>query len=218
MNAASPMFNGMVTLQKLVDTVALLYAILYFPAPFFWLVIHPFIRFWRRFGNRSFWIAAPLWLAFAAGLILVRHSLFAARIHRSLWTAIPGALMIACGLWIGRQVHHDFGLRRLGGLPEMSPGRYAGGVVSAGIYSRLRHPRYVEYMLTFWGLALLTGAHGIFVLAIVTVLMYLVVAPFEEQELREHYGAAYDAYARAVPRFVPRLRRLRQGAGNMPGT
>ena len=104
-------------------------------------------------------------------------------------------------------VHRDFGLRRLAGLPEMNPGRYPGGMVKSRIYSWVRHPRYLEYMLSFFGLGLLTGATGIFLLAIVTVLLYLIVTPLEERELREHYGEGYEAYGRAVPRFLPRLRR-----------
>ena len=104
-------------------------------------------------------------------------------------------------------MHRDFGLRRLAGLPEMNPGRYPEGMVKSGIYSWVRHPRYLEYMLSFFGLGLLTGATGIFLLAIVTVLLYLIVTPLEERELREHYGEGYEAYARAVPRFLPRLRR-----------
>ena len=62
-------------------------------------------------------------------------------------------------------------------------------------------------MLTFLALGLLTGARGIFLVAIITILLYLFVAPLEERELREHYGRDYAAYAGAVPRFVPRLGR-----------
>jgi len=47
---------------------------------------------------------------------------------------------------------------------------------------------------------------GIFLLAILTILLYLIVAPLEERQLREHYGSEYEGYARAVPRFLPRLR------------
>ena len=61
--------------------------------------------------------------------------------------------------------------------------------------------------MTFWGLAFLTGAQGIFLLAILTVVMYLIVTPIEERELRNEYGPEYDSYAQAVPRFVPRLRK-----------
>ena len=89
----------------------------------------------------------------------------------------------------------------------MNPSRYEGGVVRAGVYRVVRHPRYAEYMLEFFGFALLTGAVGFFLLAIITVLMYLIVTPLEERELRDHYGSQYEVYARQVPRFLPRWRK-----------
>jgi len=195
------------TAQGTVDAVALVYAIVVFPAPFFWLIVHPAIRFWRRFGNRSFWVALPLWTFSGTCLVLLRHRIFAERIGRNPLTTIAGVALIALAVWIGHHVHRRLGLQRLAGLPEMNPDRYPGGVVRTGIYARVRHPRYLEYMLTFAGLALLTGAVGIFLLAIITILLYLIVAPLEERELREHYGPEYEAYARDVPRFLPRLRR-----------
>ena len=195
------------TAQGTVDAVALVYAIVVFPAPFFWLIVHPAIRFWRRFGNRSFWVALPLWTFSGTCLVLLRHRIFAERIGRNPLTTIAGVALIALAVWIGHHVHRRLGLQRLAGLPEMNPDRYPGGVVQTGIYARVRHPRYLEYMLTFAGLALLTGAVGIFLLAIITILLYLIVAPLEERELREHYGPEYEAYARDVPRFLPRLRR-----------
>ncbi len=203
-------------IQKALDALALAYALLFFPAPIFWLIIHPAIHFWRRFGNRSFWIAAPVWAGCGAVLVLTRQWLFAERVGRNPLTTLIGLGLIGLALRIGHGVHRDLGLKRLSGLPEVNPGRYEGGVVRSGIYARLRHPRYVEYMLTFLGLALLTGAVGIFLLAMVTVLLYYIVAPLEERELREHYGAEYEAYARAVPRFVPRLGRKVQ-LGPPPG-
>jgi protein-S-isoprenylcysteine O-methyltransferase Ste14 len=79
--------------------------------------------------------------------------------------------------------------------------------VDQGIYAWVRHPRYANMMLGFIAFGLLTGALGIFLLAIVTFLLYLIVTPLEERELREQYGSEYEIYARAVPRFFPRLRR-----------
>jgi methanethiol S-methyltransferase len=71
----------------------------------------------------------------------------------------------------------------------------------------MRHPRYANITLGFLAFGLLTGEEGIFLLAFVTFLLYLIVTPLEERELREQYGSEYEAYARTVPRFLPRFRR-----------
>ncbi len=194
-------------LNKGLDAAALGYALLLFPGPIFWMIIHPAIRFWRRFGIRSYWVALPVWTVNAAVLLLLRERIFAERIPRNALTWVAGAVLVVLAIWIDRQVGRQFSFRRLVGIPEMEPGRNARGIVRSGIYGRLRHPRYTACMMTFWGLALLTGATGIFLLAILTVVMYLMVTPIEERELRNEYGSEYDSYAHAVPRFVPRLRK-----------
>jgi isoprenylcysteine carboxyl methyltransferase (ICMT) family protein YpbQ len=197
----------MIWIEKTLDALALAYAILFFPAPFFWLIIHPAISFWRRFGNRSLWVAAPVWLIFGVTLVVLRGRIFSQRLGRNPLTAVLGFGLIALAYRIDKRVREQFTLRRLVGIPEMEPHRNVRGVVRDGIYARIRHPRYLVYMLSFWGLAFVTSALGFFVLAIVSVLMYLIVAPLEERELRQQYGSEYEAYCQAVPRFLPRLRR-----------
>lgn len=194
-------------LQKCLDALALLSLVLLFPIPFFWLLIHSGIHFWRRFGNRSFWIALPVWIIFGAALVLLRGYLYWQRFPRHALTWALGAGLLAAAHWIDRSTQREFGLRRLAGIAEMNPTHSLRGVVRTGIYGRVRHPRYLGYMLTLFGMAFLTGAEGIFLLAIVTILLYQIVAPLEEHELLEQYGCDYEAYAREVPRFVPRWRR-----------
>jgi protein-S-isoprenylcysteine O-methyltransferase Ste14 len=196
----------MVAIDKLIDTLGLVYCLYLFPIPFFWLLIHPAIRFWRRFGNRSLWLAAPVWLVVDAAIILMRGLLYAERIPRSAVTWVLGGALLVLANWVGLRVVRDIGLRRLVGVREMNP-REAGRLVSSGIYGQLRHPRYLAAMLELLGWASLTGAVGIFLLAILSVLLYQLIAPLEEQELREQYGQQFEAYARKVPRFLPHLER-----------
>jgi len=193
--------------EKGLDFVAFFYALALFPAPFFWLIIHPAIDFWRRQGARTYWAAVPVWVAIGILLFLIRSSMFEERFERNPVTWALGAALLVLAVWLDRQVFREFSVRRLVGLPEIRREGETAQMVRSGVYAHVRHPRYLEYMLTFLSLALLTGAAGIFALAIVTVLMYVIVAPLEERELRNRYGAAYEAYAREVPRFIPRLRR-----------
>jgi|GEM_PF-6885912 len=113
----------------LLDTLALIYLILFFPAPFFWLIIHSGIHFWRRFGNRSFWIALPLWAAFAAFLLVERHWIFAHRMEQNPLTAMAGTVLTLFGLWLGQRVHREFGLLRLA--------HWSGRNFCSGIYHHL---------------------------------------------------------------------------------
>jgi protein-S-isoprenylcysteine O-methyltransferase Ste14 len=197
----------MTLLYRVLDVVAFAYLLAFFPTPFFWLIIHPAIGIWRRFGNHAYWVALPVWAGCGAILFLVRHPLYAHRLERTPPVWILGLALLALAAALNRNVHRKFSLPRIIGLPEIHPERDRGSLVCTGIYGRVRHPRYLEFMVMFVALGLLTGAAGIFLLAFVSLLMYLIVAPLEERELRQHYGSAYDDYAREVPRFLPRLRR-----------
>jgi protein-S-isoprenylcysteine O-methyltransferase Ste14 len=191
----------------IVDFVAVFYLILLLWIPFFWFVFHPAIGFWRRVGNRAFWVALPVWLIFAACILVARHRLFAMRIERNELTWAAGALLFVLANWLDTQTRHTFGWRRLAGLAEINPQHRLCGVVRSGVYGRVRHPRYLLYMLMILSMAFLTGAVAIFLLAILNILLYQILAPLEERELLDQYGPQYEAYRQSVPRFVPHFGR-----------
>jgi protein-S-isoprenylcysteine O-methyltransferase Ste14 len=181
---------------ELIDDLALFYLVMLLWIPFFWFVFHPAIAFWRRVGHRAFGVALPVWLIFAVGMIAARHELFVRRLERNALTwAMGGALFIVAS-W-----------RRLVGLTELNPQHRLCGVVRAGVYGRLRHPRYLLYMLMILSMAFLTGAPAIFLLAFLNILLYQILAPLEERKLLDQYGPQYDDYRRSVPRFLPHLGR-----------
>lgn len=201
-----------VGVMKAIDGLALLYAVLYFPVPLYWLVLHPAIDFWRRVGYRSFWVALPIWILSAVPLLWVHQILFAVRFPRVPLTYLSGGALLGLTFWVHRQVHSEFSFKKLAGVPELNPNHPLRGIVHSGIYARVRHPRYANLVLGFVAFGLLTGAVGIFLLAIITFMMYLIVAPLEERELRRQYASEYEAYARTVPRFLPRFwRATRKG-------
>ena len=191
----------------LIDYLALVYLVLLLWIPFFWFAFHPGIRFWRRVGNRAFWVALPVWLIFAVGIIMARRELFARRLERSALTWAVGGVLFFVASWLDVQTRRAFGWRRLAGLTELNPEHRLCAVIRTGVYGRVRHPRYVLYMLMILSMAFLTGAQAIFLLAFLSVLLYQILAPLEERELLDQYGPQYEDYRRLVPRFVPHLGR-----------
>ena len=89
-----------IALNRIIDWLALLYAALYFPVPFYWLVIHPAVNLWRRIGFRSFWIALPVWILTGFPLALMGNFLFAHRLPRNAFTYVLGAALLMLNFWI----------------------------------------------------------------------------------------------------------------------
>ena len=97
----------------------------------------------------------------------------------------------------------DFGRRGRGTLAPVDPPRF---VVRSGLYRVVRNPMYLSVLTALVGEALLFGSYRLAGWAIiVAVTVHLFVVAYEEPRLRQEFGADYEAYCRAVPRWVPRL-------------
>lgn len=195
---------------RAVDILALMLLIAIFPIPFFWFLVHPAIGFWRRVGTRPYLIALPVWGGLGMLLVAEPQWVFAGRVPRSAWMWAVGAGLFFFGIWLEIQRRRTFSHQVLLGVPELNPGHSAGTLIRSGVYGYVRHPRYLVCMMTLFAFAALTGSAGYFSLAFLSVLLYQVVAPLEERELRARFGKAYEDYARDVPRFLPRLVRRRE--------
>jgi len=83
--------------------------------------------------------------------------------------------------------------------------RAAATLRTDGVYGRVRHPIYTGVLLIGFGLAL----RGLSVWSVATALalcgLLFVKSRYEERMLSERFSG-YAAYAKQVPRFVPRLR------------
>jgi protein-S-isoprenylcysteine O-methyltransferase Ste14 len=175
------------------------------PAILYWFIIHPFIGFWRRMGLRVTYVfLIVFYLGSMVGLYLIRDRLLVRDLGTSLpLTLVALPLAVVAGV-ISRKRRKYLTFRRLAGVPEIAPDKHGISMLREGIYSRIRHPRYVEFSLALVAYALFANFEGLYWMTAATlVLLYLIVI-LEERELRERFGQEYVDYSAQVPRFIPR--------------
>ncbi len=84
-------------------------------------------------------------------------------------------------------------------------------LATSGVYSHIRHPQYVGFILVMFGFLLQWPT--ILTLAMFPVLtfMYVRLARTEERDAIAEFGEAYKQYMAEVPGFIPRLGKLLGG-------
>ncbi|MBN2150257.1 MAG: isoprenylcysteine carboxylmethyltransferase family protein [Candidatus Lokiarchaeota archaeon] len=80
------------------------------------------------------------------------------------------------------------------------------GLVSTGLFGRLRHPLYAGVLLIYAGVVVMTFSLAGLALLVVYAIIYDKAAAFEEKVLERVLGEEYLAYKRMVPKWFPRLR------------
>jgi protein-S-isoprenylcysteine O-methyltransferase Ste14 len=172
-----------------------------------WLLVHPFIGFWRRLGVRlALIVLGAFLLASVLGLLTIRETLLGADLGFSWPLFAVGVLLIVAAAWISLKRRKHLTMRILAGLPELEAEPDKQGVLlEKGPYAVIRHPRYVEVVLATFAYAAVANYAGCWLLVIAMLPVLHLVVVLEERELRERFGDAYRDYAARVPRYIPRL-------------
>ncbi len=193
--------------------LALLFVILVPPALLYWPIVHGFIGFWRRVG--AVVTIAVMWgglLAAAFGLYQVRDLLLRGDFGTNWLLVALGVICLSVSVWV-RVLHlRTFSILQLWGLPELSKTPDPQGLVRTGLYARVRHPRYLQYLLAALGYALVANYPAVYLTWLLWLPGVYITVLFEERELRQRFGAEYEQYCREVPRFIPRLGKRQEPA------
>ena len=94
-------------------------------------------------------------------------------------------------------------------------------LATRGPYGRIRHPQYAGFVLIMVGFLLQWPTFATLAMFPVLLIVYSRLAIREEREVAAEYGAAWDEYAAATSRFIPRRRSSRVEAvhgANSPAT
>ncbi len=177
------------------------------PSVLYWFSIHPFIRFWRRLGILlTFVINYAAVIALIVPVLLFGRPLLSVDFGTNPVLIGFGILLLVVAAALRRSLSRHLRRRILLGVPELAPDTHGIPLLTEGIYSRIRHPRYVQFFLAVVGYALFCNYLALYLMIPgLAVILYLVVR-FEERELRERFGAEYESYCARVPRFIPNLR------------
>lgn len=108
--------------------------------------------------------------------------------------ALGGVLL----LWCVR----DFFVAGKGTLAPWDPPKH---LVVVGLYRYVRNPMYLAVLTVVSGWSVLFHSSSLAVyLAVVMIAFHLRVILYEEPRLRSQFGAEWDAYSKAVSRWLPR--------------
>jgi len=187
--------------------IALFLVITLPPLFLYWLLIHPFVKFWRGKGiGPTYTTVLSVIIAGMIGLFSLRHFFLGIDYGTNYLLVALGLffLIVAGSLRFAIQKH--LGIKTLLGFPEIAPDRFPRQLLTGGIYARMRHPRYVQLLIALIGYALFANYLAAYLAVALWVPGVYLIAILEEKELRAHFGALYDEYCRKVPRFLPRLR------------
>ena len=118
------------------------------------------------------------------------------------WATVVGGVVLAIGVAVYLWCAWDFATAGRGTPLPQDPPR---ALVVRGLYRYSRNPMYVGVMAAVLGQAVWARSAGLFEYsAFLAAAFHLRVVVFEEPYLRRTFGAAYDAYVAAVPRWFGR--------------
>ena len=114
-----------------------------------------------------------------------------------------GVMLIAAGALVLLDCFVRFAFQGVGTPAPVFPTRR---LVITGLYRYVRNPMYVAVVAVILGQSLLLGnARVLGYGAVVWLGFHLLVLVYEEPTLRAKYGAEYQQFCSAVPRWIPRL-------------
>jgi protein-S-isoprenylcysteine O-methyltransferase Ste14 len=173
------------------------------PAIGSWFIIHPFVRLWRRLGKVATYSILYSLLA-AAALILweFRKPLLGTDLGFQPLLLVPAVPAAVVGVLVIRQRRRVLTEAIRNGYPEVSR-TDKGRLLTEGIYTRMRNPRYIEMLLFGFVYMAFANYSGTWIMYALTYPAIHLVVLLEERELRDRFGAEYEEYCRRVPRYLP---------------
>ena len=178
----------------------------YCTIPLFWLMMHPFVKRWRKRGRRTYFLILPVWAGLIAITFLLIWPFRFAHFYVNWLTWAAAALFFALGFSIYSAAFQNFHHTQVSGLAEIEPGRQRQQLITVGIRSRVRHPIYLGHVCEILGWCVGTGLIALYGLAVFAIVTGALMIRMEDRELEARFGEAYRKYRKYVPAVIPQFR------------
>src|ERR1700730_10886290 len=165
------------------------------PVPIYWLILHQPVLFWRKHVRA----ALPVAVLAAWGIVdflLYRFRLELFRRDGVSWPALLRVVLIGVDVFTFIKPEAVLGGRRIVGHSELAGSRE---LVARGLYTRVRHPRYLGMMSGVLGACLIIALPPLWAASQVWLFLALLTIRAEELDLHARLGPAYAAYSERVP-------------------
>ena len=193
------------TLHLFLDTAGLLVCSVYCTIPLFWLVFHPFVERWRKYGRGAYWFIMPAWGVFIAAAFALGWPFRHLHLYESKVPWALGVAFILSGLSIYRSASQGFDRAKVSGLAELEPNRHDQKLVVTGIRTQVRHPIYLGHLCEVFGWSVGTGSIALCGLLVFAALTGAIMIRKEDAELEARFGDLYRQYRDTVPALLPKF-------------
>ena len=194
------------SLRAALDILALWLGSGYCTIPLFWLIMHPFVERWRRYGRRAYIFILPAWAVVIVVVFLILWPFRFAHFYVTLFAWVPAVVLFFVGFSSYRAALRSLHHTQISGLAEIEPGMHRQDLVTTGIRSRVRHPIYLGHLCEILGWCVGTGLIALYVLAVFAVTTGSLMIHLEDRELEERFGEEYRKYRARVPAILFRLK------------
>jgi len=191
------------------EVLALIYLIIFLPIPIVGIIAHSAINFWRRLGMFSYFIFVLFWFFFGVIIVYYKEKILEVQFSSNVFLIALGVVLVVIAFYVDSMRSKVFDLKKLIGFSEVMPNRFKQELVTVGIYSKIRHPRYLAFMLLSCGAAFITGFYYAYLAAVYMIVGLFILIFIEERELRNRFGKSYVNYCKRVPMLVPQVWRLK---------
>ena len=203
----------MTSLARATRLIAIFVLAFEMPVPFYWLILHQPVLFWRKHMRAAFPVAVlAAWGIVDVLLYRLRLEIF--RRDSVSWLALLGFVLIGVDVFTFTKSEAVLGGRRIVGHSELAGSRE---LIARGLYTRVRHPRYLGMMSGVLGACLIVALPPLWAAGVVWLFLALLTIRAEEHELHARLGPAYAAYAERVPALLPFRVRPRNGQASRRG-